>query len=131
MPGFNGRGPQGFGPMTGGGRGFCSSRGVASRSSFGQGFGMGRGGGGFGRGFRRGVGPGFGQGRGRGGGWAGPNNMAWGYGPADQFAYGGGPYGANPQDEAAYLRQEADAVRGELDAINRRLGELESQDSQS
>ena len=25
MPGFNGTGPRGMGPMTGGGRGFCSS----------------------------------------------------------------------------------------------------------
>jgi len=28
MPGFNGMGPRGMGPMTGGGRGFCSPRGV-------------------------------------------------------------------------------------------------------
>ena len=27
MPGFNGTGPRGMGPMTGGGRGFCSPRG--------------------------------------------------------------------------------------------------------
>ncbi len=27
MPGFNGTGPNGMGPMTGGGRGFCNPRG--------------------------------------------------------------------------------------------------------
>jgi hypothetical protein len=28
MPGFDGTGPMGMGPMTGGGRGFCSPRGI-------------------------------------------------------------------------------------------------------
>lgn len=28
MPGFNGTGPRGMGPMTGGGRGFCSPWGI-------------------------------------------------------------------------------------------------------
>ena len=28
MPGFDGTGPRGMGPMTGGGRGFCSPRGA-------------------------------------------------------------------------------------------------------
>jgi len=32
MPGFDGTGPAGMGPMTGGGRGFCSSRGIRSRA---------------------------------------------------------------------------------------------------
>ena len=34
MPGFNGTGPRGMGPMTGGGRGFCSpwGRGAGYRS---------------------------------------------------------------------------------------------------
>ena len=30
MPGFDGTGPRGMGPMTGGGRGFCSSRGIGA-----------------------------------------------------------------------------------------------------
>lgn len=87
-------------------------------------------GGGFmGRGFRRGGGFGFGRGRGFGGAWDGPN-AAWAYGPANPAAYGA-PYGANPQDEAEYLRREADAIRGDLDTINRRLEELEAKDTQS
>jgi len=32
MPGFNGTGPNGMGPMTGGGRGFCSPWGTGVRN---------------------------------------------------------------------------------------------------
>jgi hypothetical protein len=32
MPGFDGTGPNGMGPMTGGGRGFCSPRGFGVRN---------------------------------------------------------------------------------------------------
>jgi hypothetical protein len=32
MPGFDGTGPRGMGPMTGGGRGFCSPRGIGTAS---------------------------------------------------------------------------------------------------
>ena len=32
MPGFDGTGPNGMGPMTGGGRGFCGPRGVGRRN---------------------------------------------------------------------------------------------------
>ena len=35
MPGFDGTGPIGMGPMTGGGRGYCSSRGVGARGAYG------------------------------------------------------------------------------------------------
>jgi hypothetical protein len=40
MPGFDGTGPRGMGPMTGGGRGFCSPRGLR-RSFAGRGPGYG------------------------------------------------------------------------------------------
>ena len=40
MPGFDGTGPRRMGPMTGGGRGFCSPRGIgASRRGRGRGYG--------------------------------------------------------------------------------------------
>ena len=58
MPGFDGTGPRGMGPMTGWGRGFCAVPlgGAGSRPYWGRGF-YGRGGG---RGFRRyWTGPGF------------------------------------------------------------------------
>jgi hypothetical protein len=32
MPGFDGTGPNGMGPMTGGGRGFCNPRGAGIRN---------------------------------------------------------------------------------------------------
>jgi len=32
MPGFDGTGPGGMGPMTGGGRGFCSPQGAGARN---------------------------------------------------------------------------------------------------
>lgn len=68
MPGFDGTGPMGQGPMTGGGRGYCAvpanngqpqpaGRGVAA----GFGRGIGRGAGGFGRGMGRGCGRGRGM----------------------------------------------------------------------
>lgn len=62
MPGFNQRGPQGLGPMTGRGQGRCGNRnttGAGYDAGYG-GRGCGRGFGG-GRGMGRGVGRGFGQ----------------------------------------------------------------------
>ena len=44
MPGFDGTGPRGMGPMTGGGRGFCSPWGIGAASrSYGRFQGMGYG----------------------------------------------------------------------------------------
>lgn len=37
MPGFDGTGPRGMGPMTGGGRGFCSPWGIGAVMQYGQG----------------------------------------------------------------------------------------------
>lgn len=48
MPGFDRTGPQGQGPMTGGGRGRCAT--TAQGAGFGRGYGQGKG-----RGFRRGF----------------------------------------------------------------------------
>ena len=116
MPGFNGTGPAGMGPMTGGGRGFCNP----SRASYGpvpaQGTGYGRG---FGRGYGRGRG--LGRGFGRRGffppaeGWVGSA-----YGPGY-----GNSYSARSEDEIGSLRDEARTMKNELDAINKRIEELE------
>ncbi len=62
MPGRNGTGPAGEGPMTGGGRGTCATIDPVVVSRF---AGVGRGRGGIGRGL--GLGLGFGAGRGTGG----------------------------------------------------------------
>jgi len=104
MPGFNGTGPMGEGPMTGGGRGNCNPYG---RFSGARGFGGGRG-------MRNGFGRGHGYGRGFG----------------RRGAYGV-PYSATPYDEATMLKADAQAMKNELDAINRRIQELESQSSET
>jgi hypothetical protein len=102
MPRFDGTGPFGQGPM-GRGLGPC---GAGRGSGFGSGFG---------RGFR-----GFGNFQ---GGWDQPR---WGCGPgrggyaASQW---GGRYNA-PQDEVQALKQAAFSLQNELDAVNKRLGEL-------
>lgn len=100
MPGFDRTGSQGYGPMTGGGRGYCAlpagSQGYPVRGGF------------FGRSFGRGRG--LGRGFGRGFGW-----RRFGYAP-----------GFTPQQEAAELRVEAKSMQDEIDAMNQRIKELES-----
>jgi len=132
MPGFDGTGPSGMGSMTGGGRGFCNS----SRTAYGptpilrpgyRGYDYGQG---FGRGFgqarcfRGGFGPGFGRGRGYGRGFdsrgAHPSMGRW---------YEGS-YAMNSQDELNMLKDEAGAMKKELDAINKRINELQSESSE-
>jgi hypothetical protein len=136
MPGFDGTGPMGAGPMTGGARGFCDPAYAGSGPWYGRGFGYGRGYG-RGRGFRRGFGPGLGWGRGygKGLGWR-ASYPAWGtgYAPASSASYGpwyGIPYDMNPQDEVQMLRNEAGAIKSDLEGINKRIEELELQSSQS
>jgi hypothetical protein len=123
MPGLDGTGPMGAGPMTGGGWGLCNPSGTAYAGPvFGRG-----------RGFRGGFRPGFGQGRGygRGFGWRGAYPPAGGwYGPAYNAPYGS-PYAMKPEDAANMLKSEAAAVKSELDAINKRIEELQSESSES
>jgi len=67
MPGFDGTGPGGMGPMTGGGRGFCALPYGRPMPGYAAGYGRplwGRGG--RGGGFGRGMGFGMGRGMGRG-----------------------------------------------------------------
>ena len=113
MPGFDGTGPQGNGPMTGGARGYCNTGYQRNTYVSGRGYGTGRG-------FRGGFGGGFGRGRGygRGFGWRGAPQPygAW-YGPADTYA---APYAMKPEDELNMLKND-------LDAINKRIKEIESQ----
>ena len=120
MPGFDGTGPMGAGPMTGGGWGNCNPSGRyygAPRYGLGRGFrgGFGRGRGAWGRGF------------GRQGAYA--PAAGW-YGPAYGAPYGN-PYPMTPDDEMNMLRDEANGIKNELDAINKRIEELESKSSAS
>ena len=118
MPGGDGTGPMGMGPMTGGGRGYCAGYSRPGYANFvperGQGFGLGRG---WGRGFGRGFG-GYGA--------------AYPYGayaaPYYPNPYGGYPYASEvtPKQEADMLRDQAKAMQEEIKAVNERINELES-----
>ena len=136
MPGGDGTGPGGMGPMTGRAAGYCAGYPVPGLMNpvGGRGFGFGRG-----RGFGRGLGLGFRGGR----GWAGYGGAAYGYG-ALPVPYGGAssgygtPYGYGPTPGVPYgiaptSPQELDALKGQseyledaLDGIRKRIGELEA-----
>jgi hypothetical protein len=120
MPGFDRTGPQGAGPMTGGARGYCNPGSRRNTVAYGRGYGMGRG---FRVGF--GGGNGWGRGYGRGLGRRGAFSPAGGwYGPANIY---GNPYPIKPEDELSMLKDEAAAIKSDLEAINRRIDEIESQ----
>jgi len=128
MPGGDGTGPMGMGPMTGRAAGYCAGYAVP----------------GFmnpmpGRGFR-GRGMGFGRGFGRGRGW---RVAAWGYPAA---AYGPAAYAPGaafpPDGAAAYappmpaqaelqtLRTQADYFASALEEIRKRIDELQAAEKQ-
>jgi len=98
MPGYDGTGPRGMGPMSGRARGYCAVPGGG-----------------------RGLGTGFGMGRGiRGRRAFGGFGRGWGLG------YRAGPAvePIAPQDELGSLRREADALEAELAQIRGRIDEL-------
>ncbi len=128
MPGGDGTGPAGMGPMTGRAAGFCAGN---SMPGYMNPVG-GRGYGGWGRGFR-------GGGRGRRNwyyatglpGWAraAQGMPAWGGGYPVGYAGGfGGPVSSEQQQQA--LKQQAEYLQQSLDDINKRMDELEKEKSQ-
>jgi len=90
MPGFDGTGPRGMGPMTGGGRGFCSPWGIGAAT----------------RGYRL------------------PRGVA--YPPRYYGAYGFGPFPSmmTREQEVEFLKNEAQALRDELDGLEERIEQL-------
>lgn len=111
MPGFDGTGPMGGGPMTGRGMGYCSG----ARPAAGAGFGYGRGGR-FGFGFGRG---GRGGGFGRGRGWA----MGWAAAPYGA-AYAPPNAGMNPSAMSdAELAEMAAGLRAQLEQLEAALAQ--------
>lgn len=110
MPGMDRTGPAGMGPMTGWGRGGCTS---------------------YGRRTGRGA---FGEGYGWGGGGRGWRHCNWSYGPP---RWGRGrlqpfqePYYENfytKHEEMAILKEDAARLKEELSAIEQRLDELEAE----
>ena len=112
MPGGNGTGPLGAGPMTGRAAGYCAGYGAPGYMNpaggrFGGGFGRGRGGwggGGFGRGFR---------------------NMFFATG-LPGWARFNGAGSADGLDEKQALSGQAEALRAQLANIQKRLEQLET-----
>jgi hypothetical protein len=115
MPGFDRTGPRGMGPMTGGARGLCNPRGTR-RAYTGRGFGF------------RGASPGWPYiGRGRGG-------LARGWYPGLSrrlFTYPAFPveaYQESSREELDYLKEQSRAMKQDMEAIERRIQELEKED---
>jgi len=119
MPGGDGTGPMGSGPMTGRAAGYCAGNSVPGYAHPGPG---------------RGFGMGFG-GRGRGGGWGHRNwfhatgTPGWARAGAGLPAWGGyPPYGVAPtaEQELDVLKGQAEYFGGALEDIKKRIGELEA-----
>ena len=102
MPGFDRTGPRGMGPMTGGGRGLCGTRG-------------GRMGGYSGFGFRGASPPWPYVGRGRGG-----YARCWYPGFYEAPAY---PYPTHNQ-EIDYLKSQAEAMKEQLSQVEDRIKQM-------
>lgn len=126
MPAGDRTGPRGMGPMTGRGAGYCSGYDAPGYANPGPRMGVG-----WGRGWGGGWGGAWGRGRGWRHGyratgmpfWARYGSAPMGAGPAPDYAPFGGP--VRPEDEAAYLRQQAEWLRESLAAITERIEELE------
>lgn len=136
MPGGDGTGPAGWGPMTGRAAGYCAGFSMPGFVNPAAGFGFGRFGGG--RGF------------GRGGGWGRRNwfyatgltgwqRGAYGY-PSPMAAM---PYAAHPaafnvpydpgyagENELNYLKGQQEYLEDALEGIKQRLAELEQEQSE-
>jgi len=127
MPGGDRTGPRGMGPMTGRAAGYCAGLGVPGYASPmpGRGFGIG-----FGRG--GGV-----WGRGGGRGW---RNMFYATGQPGWMRFGGyaAPYGypasyqaPSPEMEKQFLKGQVDDLQAEMDAIRKRLADIETGTAES
>ena len=112
MPGFNGTGPMGMGPMTGGSRGQCNpySRPFA----------------------RMNAGQWFGGNRGRGRAY---RHMYWATGLPGWKRFGPmSPWGSQStapytkEQEVAFLKGQTAALEDELNAVDSRLRDLESEE---
>ena len=126
MPGFDGTGPRGMGPRTGGGRGFCTPGTGPYYGTYGtggwyagRGFWPFRGAGRGGIPWGGGRGRAFGGGRGRG--WYGLNPS---FNAAVPF-YGAYPSSAwSPEQELAFLKNQSAAMEQEIEDIRGRIAEL-------
>ena len=121
MPGGDGSGPAGMGPMTGRAAGYCAGYGVPGYANPVPGRGFGYGGG---RGFGRGMAYGF-----RGGRAWGAAPAAWGAAPAAGAVPYAAPYaaGPTPEQEVEMLKGQAEYLEQTLNGIRQRLDELQTE----
>lgn len=120
MPGGDGTGPAGMGPMTGRAAGYCAGYGVPGYMNPVGGRGLG---------FGRGLGLGFRGGRGWGG-FRGAPYAASAYGvPAAPYA---APYGAAPtrEQQAEALKSQAAYFEEALEDVKKRLADLETREQE-
>lgn len=112
MPGKDGTGPLGMGPMSGRAAGYCAGFGVPGYANMGRG-----------RGWRAG----FGRGGGAWGGGRGWRHQLYATG-LPGWARGTVPYPAPavPEQELAALKQQAEHLGGMLEQIRARIQELEA-----
>ena len=110
MPGGNGTGPMGMGPMTGRGAGYCAGLPTSGYAdpALGRGFARGRGG-------RGGRSAGQGFGRSMGFRWMNP------------YISGSA---LSSQEEAKLLKTQASSMQSEINSINARIKELELGEAQ-
>ncbi len=127
MPGLDGTGPRGMGPMTGGGRGFCNPNspvntgmpyrpwGYGARVSYGAGWAPPVGYGGWGAFYPRPyMGFGFGP------GWSGGMGFGRGMGPG----FAPNVMQPDPRAELEFLEGQAEALDQQLAAVRARITDL-------
>ncbi len=128
MPRGDRRGPDGSGPMTGRGMGFCAGNEAPGYMS--DGFGGGRG-----TGFGKGRGAGMGRGYGRtakgwncGGGRGGHGARGFRFEQNGYQAYGAvlpQPFSIGEADELRMLKRQAEDMKQYIENVNSRIAELE------
>jgi ribosomal protein L15 len=111
----------GMGPMTGRAAGFCAGYNMPgyANPALGRGYGMGRG---------------CDWGRGVGGGGRGWRNQFFATGLPFWARFGGYPVYApqiTPEQERMALQAQADAMQAEMEAIRKRLAEIESEEKKA
>ena len=108
MPGFDGTGPRGMGPMTGGGRGFCSPWGIGAALR-----------GGMVPPYPGAAYPSYGMPR--------PMPFYGGYAPVQPWVNpGANPYAPQmtKEQELDFLKSQGDMIKGQLEQIEARINEL-------
>lgn len=109
MPGRDGSGPAGMGPLTGRGLGNCISYGLPIVAGALMGFG-------------------FGRGRGRGQGFGNRNFAQRNFGWRNFIpGFGAGYNEPSKQEELSYLKEEASLAENALSDIKQRISELEKE----